>query len=88
MVETEPTIAEDVVILDSGSDVSLLPPAVNPEEVQLRGCQGKHLHVTGYRTVPLVVRGFEDHVKSCILSLGQLYMECQEPWRWAVFRKS
>ena len=86
-------VAGDVVILDSGSDVSLLPLSygqcgennVNPEEVQLRDCQGEHLHVEGYRTVSLVVQdecGEEaelEHsflianVKSCILSLGQLY---------------
>ena len=86
-------VVGDVVILDSGSDVSLLPLSygqcgennVNPEEVQLRDCQGEHLHVEGYRTVSLVVQdecGEEaelEHsflianVKSCILSLGQLY---------------
>ena len=54
----------DVVILDSGSDVSLLPlsygqcgmDAVREEDVQLRDCQGSHLKVTGYRTVSLVVK--------------------------------
>ena len=83
----------DVVILDSGSDVSPLPlsygqcgeDAVNPEEVQLRDCQGERLHVTGYRTVSLVVQDEQGeeaelehsfliaNVKKCILSLGQLY---------------
>ena len=53
---------KDVVILDRGSDVSLLPPscgqcgedAERVEEVQLRDlrdCQGEHLKVTGYRNV-------------------------------------
>eukprot|EP00435_Cladocopium_sp_Y103_P037670 s676_g10.t1 len=86
---------KDVVILDSGSDVSLLPlsygqcgvdaDAEQSETVQLRDCQGSHLKVTGYRKVSLVVQdgdGTEaelEHafliatVKSCILSLGQLY---------------
>ncbi|CAL1141687.1 unnamed protein product [Cladocopium goreaui] len=54
---------QDVVILDSGSDVSLLPLAfgnvgeesLDHDSVQLRDCQGEKLEVTGYRTVSLVV---------------------------------
>ena len=63
MISAGPETAGDVVILDSGSDVSLLPPsygqcgvdAINPEKVQLCDCQGEHLQVTGYRIVSLVV---------------------------------
>eukprot|EP00435_Cladocopium_sp_Y103_P019244 s76_g4.t1 len=93
MISAGGETSKDVVILDNGSDVSLLPlcygecgtDAVNPEAVQLRDCQGEHLQVTGYRTVSLVVvddEGVEaelEHsflianMKSCILSLGQLY---------------
>ena len=59
--------------------------AVRAEDVQLRDCQGSHLKVTGYRTVSLVVKDGDGteaelehafliaNVKSCILSLGQLY---------------
>ena len=89
MVTAGDEIDKDVVILDSGSDASLLPlpyghcgnDAVR-QEVQLRDCQGSHLKVTGYRTVSLIVQdgdGELEHafliadVKRCILSLGQLY---------------
>ena len=93
MISVGGEVDKDIVILDSGSDVSLLPlsygqcgmDAVRQEEVQLRDCQGSHLKVTGYRTVSLVVRDGDGteaelehafliaNVKSCILSLGQLY---------------
>ena len=93
MVSSGDEFDKGVVILDSGSDVSLLPlsygqcgaDAVQPEDVQLRDCQGSHLKVTGYRTVSLVVEDGDGteaelehafliaNVKSCILSLGQLY---------------
>ena len=54
----------DVVMLDGGSDVSLLlfsygqcrEDAVNLEQVQLRDCQGKRLQVTGHRTVSFVAQ--------------------------------
>ena len=54
-------------------------------DVQLRDCQGTKLKVTGFRAVSLVVKDNENgeaelehsfliaDVKSCILSLGQLY---------------
>ena len=81
---------DDVVILDRGSDVSLLPlgyghcgeTSIPHEDVQLRDCQGEHLSVAGYRTVVQDGDGTEaelEHsflianVRSCILSLGQLY---------------
>lgn len=84
---------QDIVILDSGSDVSLLPlnyggkadSGVDASTVHLRDCQGQRLQVSGYRNVSLLVNdrdGSEaeiEHcfligdVKSCILSLGQLY---------------
>lgn len=83
---------ENMVILDSGSDVSLLPlryvqdgDGPVDDSVQLRDAQGERLKVKGYKTVSLVVRdnqGVEAElercflvgdVKSCILSLGQLY---------------
>eukprot|EP00435_Cladocopium_sp_Y103_P025937 s2422_g6.t1 len=73
---------EDVVILDSGSDVSLLPlsfghcgvDAEHPEEVQLCDCQGSHLEVTGDGPEAELEHAFLiANVKSCILSLGQLY---------------
>ena len=93
MISAGDEVDKDIVILDSGSDVSLLPlsygqcgmDAVRQEEVQLRDCHGSHLKVTGYRTVSLVVRDGDGteaelehafliaNVKSCILSLGQLY---------------
>ena len=82
----------DVVILDSGSDVSLLPLHYGEGQIQrgaqdvhLRDCQGERLRVDGYRTVSLLVTDVDgseaeiEHcfligdVKSCILSLGQLY---------------
>lgn len=56
--------------------------------VHLRDCQGQRLQVSGYRKVSLLVNdrdGSEaeiEHcfligdVKSCILSLGQLYQSC------------
>ena len=64
MISVGGEVDKDIVILDSGSDVSLLPlsygqcgmDAVRQEEVQLRDCQGSHLKVTGYRTDSLVVR--------------------------------
>ena len=64
MVHSGEEMNEDVVILDNGSDVFLLPmsygqccmDAVREEDVQLRDCQGSHLKVTGYRTVSLVVK--------------------------------
>ena len=85
--------SKDIVILDSGSDVSLLPLAYGEcgsstthlQDVQLRDCQGTKLKVTGFRAVSLVVKDNENEeaelehsfliadVKSCILSLGQLY---------------
>ena len=60
------------------------------QDVQLRDCQGTKLKVTGFRAVSLVVKDNENgeaelehsfliaDVKSCILSLGQLY---QNGWR-------
>jgi len=93
MVSSGEEFDKDVVILDSGSNVSLLPLSygqcgahtVRSEDVQLRDCQGSHLKVTGYTTVSLVVKDGDGteaelehvfliaNVKSCILSLGQLY---------------
>lgn len=57
---------------------------MNPEEVQLRDCQGDHLHAEGHRTVSLVVQdesGEEAKLEHSFLianvksisSLGQLY---------------
>ena len=52
-----------IVILDSGSDVSLLPlcrggdidgPA-DSAQVQLRDCQGTELKVTGVKTASIIV---------------------------------
>ena len=83
-----------IVILDSGSDVSLLPHDLGREidspadeaHVRLRDCEGKELQVAKVRTASIVVENedgnqaeLETHfvvsesVKSCILSLGQLY---------------
>ena len=82
-----------VVILDSGSDVSLLPlgcvdvdgPA-DQSQLQLRDCQGKELKVAGVKNASIIVQDDDGSqaeletqfvvsgsVKSCILSLGQLY---------------
>ena len=83
-----------IVILDSGSDVSLLPlcrggdidgPA-DSAQVQLRDCQGTELKVTGVKTASIIVEDEDgsqaeletqfvvsENVKSCVLSLGQLY---------------
>eukprot|EP00435_Cladocopium_sp_Y103_P025443 s995_g6.t1 len=92
---TNETLLDDkkVVILDSGSDVSLLPlgcadvdgPA-DQAQVQLRDCQGKELKVAGVKAASIVVEDEDgsqaeletqfvvsEGVKSCILSLGQLY---------------
>ena len=86
--------SKNVVILDSGSDVSLLPVScgievggpVDKTKVQLRDCQGEQLQVAGVKTASLVVQDEDGSqaeletqfvvsgsVKSCILSLGQLY---------------
>eukprot|EP00435_Cladocopium_sp_Y103_P023304 s2901_g5.t1 len=83
-----------IVILDSGSDVSLLPLScggvpdgpVDDAKVQLRDCQGQELKVAGVKTASIVVEDEDgshaeletqfvvsENVKSCILSLGQLY---------------
>ena len=55
---------KNVVILDNGSDVSLLPVscgievdgAVDKTKVQLRDCQGEQLQVAGVKTASLVVQ--------------------------------
>ena len=83
-----------LVILDSGSDVSLLPlcfgltlqPGQESDaSLCLRDCQGRHLETQGSREASLVTRSSEGEeielkhtfiigdVKSCILSLGELY---------------
>jgi hypothetical protein len=83
-----------IVILDSGSDVSLLPHDLGREidspadeaHVRLRDCEGKELQVAKVRTASIVVENEDgnqaelemqfvvsESVKSCILSLGQLY---------------
>ena len=70
--------AENVVILDSGSDVSLLPlhfgcledDPVDEKKVQLRDCQGGALRVTGYKNASLVVKdsdGSEAELEHCFL---------------------
>ena len=64
MVSSGEEFDKDAVILDSGSNVSLLPlsygqcgaDTVQSEDVQLRDCQGSNLKVTGYKTVSLVVK--------------------------------
>ena len=81
----------ELVIVDSGSDVSLLPlhlGGVYPsgaEDSKLQDGQGGKLEVYGNRTASLAVKsseGDEDElqhdflvadVRSCIMSLGQLY---------------
>ena len=62
---TNGTLLDDkkVVILDSGSDVSLLPlgcvdvdgPA-DQSQLQLRDCQGKELKVAGVKNASIIVQ--------------------------------
>ena len=57
------TDEKNMIILDSGSDVSLLPPSygggvdgpADDAQVQLRDCQGQELKVAGIKTASLVV---------------------------------
>ena len=69
---------QDIVILDSGSDVSLLPlnyggksdSGVDASIVHLRDCQGQKLQVNGYRNVSLLVNdrdGSEAEIEHCFL---------------------
>ena len=69
---------QDIVILDSGSDVSLLPlnyggksdSGVDASIVHLRDCQGQKLQVNGYRNVSVLVNdrdGSEAEIEHCFL---------------------
>ena len=96
MISNEAKLLDErnIIILDSGSDVSLMPFCLGVEvdcpaddaEVQLKDCQGSALKVSGVKVASLVVEDVDgsqaelethfvvsDSVKSCILSLGQLY---------------
>ena len=90
-ISTEEDQCRSVIILDSGSDVSLLPMSFASSEtettgVRLQDCQGMPVETAGQKEATLVVRDImsgEDielhhrflvgNVKTCILSLGELY---------------
>ena len=83
--QNEDYMEEELVILDSGSDVSLLPKRHrrNLDETtlgcKLQNCQGGALEISGTKQAERYVQDREGHkfivgdVQSCIMSLGELY---------------